>query len=67
MLITAKRLNLKRLLGPGGERLKAAGDEVVAMLGGGAAGMKPKAAIAVAAEAFEDAGKKQRSRKSKAA
>ena len=43
--------------GPGAQRLKAAGQEVMDMLGAGADGMRPKSAAVVAVEAFSQAGK----------
>lgn len=49
-------------LGPGAKKLQAAGKEVMSMMGHGddeiKAAMKPKAAIALAADAFQSAGKK---------
>ena len=51
--------------GPGAQRLREAGEEVIEMLGFGQEDMKPKAAIAVAAAAFEDAGKSAAKKKPK--
>ena len=47
----------------GAERLRKAGEEVVEMLGAGKEGMKPKAAIAVAVDAFEAAGVQAKKKK----
>lgn len=49
--------------GEGAERLRKAGEEVVEMLGAGKEGMKPKAAIAVAVDAFEAAGVQAKKKK----
>ena len=60
----SSRPNMARLLPATKAKLRAAGEEIVLLMGGGTGDLRPKATVALAAEAFQDAVKPRAGRKS---